>query len=232
MTLEADEKRFITLRNGLWVIGFIVVVGFIAGAFLLNRSQNAINALSSQVQGLEKQVSQLERSFHFFALGDTPVVLIGGSVDLQSKTKTNWQPETTVPGGYYATGENPIGTISIKNFAGDSEFTRVMTNEQSWVVTVVGDQANAITVSQAVGDPTIHVAPVSGPLTLPSTTKLHYHKHGMRCPGGKDDCDNLQTVSITVNNIPRGTFTCTNGLPTPSVPNPSGKCRVEFVEGK
>jgi hypothetical protein len=227
MTLEADEKRFITLKNALWGIGILVVVGLVAGAILLNRSNTAISALSSQVQGLEKQVSQVEKALNVFVPVDSPVVLIGGSVNLQTNTQTTWQPDPTVTGGYYASGDRPVGTISFRN-PGDGEFTRVMTNGQSWVVTVVSNQANAFTVSQAANDPTIHVAPVSGTLT-PNTTNLHYHKRGMECGGGGDACDTLETVSVTVNNIPLGVFNCTDAAPTPTHPV-SGHCRVAFVE--
>jgi hypothetical protein len=231
MTLE-EEKRFVTLRNALWGIGVLVVVGLIAGAFLFHRAENAIDVVSSQLKEVEKQVIQVEKSLNVFASGDTPVVLIGGSVDLQASSKTNWQPDTTVPGGYYASGEGSIGAISIRN-PGDGELTRVMTSGQSWVVTVVSDQANSITVNQATSDPIIHVTPLSGTLTLPTTMpkKLHYHKRGMVCPGGRDDCDTLQTISITVNNVPLGVFSCTDAAPTPSHPsgNP-GHCRVAFIE--
>jgi hypothetical protein len=234
MTIEADDKRFITLRNGLWVVGVLVAIGLIGGVFLFNRSENAINAIYSEVNGLKTEVNalktQVEKSLNVFASGDTPVVLLWGSVDLQSKTKMNWQTDPQVPGGYQTSGEHPTGAISIRNFDGSGEFTRVMTNGQPWVVTVVSNSANGITVSQAANDPDIHVAPVSGPLTLPSATMLHYHKRGIECPGGRNDCDTLETVSIMVNNISRGTFTCTNGPPTPSVPNPAGHCRVAFVE--
>jgi hypothetical protein len=238
VTLETDEKRFLALRNGLWAVGIIVVGGIVAAALRFNSLQNETNAISSQVQGLQGQVSQIQQSLSFFAIGDTPVVLIGGSVDLQTGSKTTWKPDPNVPGGYYASGENSIGTISIKNALGDTEFTTVMTNGESLEVMVVSNQVKAITVSQAAKaakDPTIHVAlvtPAPGTLNSPSATMLHYHKRGMECPGGRDNCDNLETVSVTVNNISRGTFTCTNGPPTPSVPNPVGKCRVAFIEGK
>jgi hypothetical protein len=231
MTLEVDEKRFLTLRNALWAIGSLVVVGLIAGAILSYRSNTAISALSSKVDGLKTEV---EKSLVVVRPVDTPVVLIGGSVDAQTNNKTSWQSDPAIAGGYYASGKYPIGAISIRN-PGDGEFVRVMTKGQSWVVTVVGNQSNAITVSQDANDPKIHVISVSGTLSPSSTTNptnLHYHKRGMACEGGGEKCDVLETVSITVNNIPLGVFNCTDVPPAPSHSGNSGHCRVAFVEEK
>ena len=166
--------------------------------------------------GIVAIVNQIQAA----ASGDTPVILIGGSVDLNAKK--NWQTDTT-PGAYYAQGGGMIGTISIRNPKED-QVVNVKTEGQPWTVTVVSDQTDAVQVNQAAGDPNIHVAPLSGTLTKPTATTLHYHRSGMQCPGGGDSCDKLLNVTVTVNGIPLGIFNCTDS------PVISGHCRVVFIE--
>lgn len=157
---------------------------------------------------------------------DTPVVLVGASVDLDAPSQ--WNPDAT-SGTYYAQGGTPIVKISVRD-PQDHEVVSIGTAGQPWQVTVTSDggdgsSPNTVLVSQAATESNIHVAPINntGSLTLSSGTRLHYHRRGMSCPpGSNNSCDKLMSVSITVGNITLGPINCTDG------PGITGHCRVAF----
>lgn len=252
MTIEVDEKRFLTLRNALWAIGVIVVVGFIIGAVLFNRSQNAINAVSSQVQALEKQVSRVENALHVLAV-DTPVVLIGGSLRLKQHSTsgtTTWTPLGDGRNGYSTSGTGPIATIVIKNNSdqndeGDPSTDRLQVSipgNTAWKVDLYTDkpapntpkvtispEANLSVIDMVLDNSQIGILCPDPTTSRANPKEVDYNENG-KCPSqpGPDLATSFTSMTVTVGNNVVGSLNCFDAVATPGSVTPPNHCKVVF----
>jgi hypothetical protein len=246
MTLEADEKRFLTLRNTLWGLGSLVAVGLIAGVFLLLRSEKAINRV-------DREVEQVEDSLNGDV--DTPVILIGGSVTFKQKskgTKLNWDPLTDGRNGYTTNGKGPIATIVIKaNYEGtDSEindgstdrlrvsvpdgktwsvdlFTKKPSPNKAKVTISSSDTSKLSTIDMVLLDSKLGILCPDATTSVKSVANVYYNDSGS-CPNPPvaDENTFFTSITVTVDNKVVGTLNCFSVDSTGTTVD--NKCRVVF----
>jgi len=247
MTIETDEKRFLTLRNALWVIGTLVVVGLAAGAFLFYRADNAIDAESDQLKIQSSQLKQIEKQV-IFAAQDTPVVLLGGSLKLMqastSATKT-WTPLGTGI-GYSTAGTGPISTIVIKNNSGGSDETDRLQvsipDNTSWSVDLftqkpfpnkakvtISPEANMSTIDMVLDNNGQIGILCPDPTTSPANPTTVYYNDSGKCPSpAASDAQTVFTsMTVTVDSIVVGSLNCFDAVVTPGSVSPN-HCKIVF----
>jgi hypothetical protein len=243
MTIEVDEKRFLTLRNALWAIGIVVVVGLVAGAILLNHSNSAISALSSEIDGLKTEV----KSLIVLRPVDTPVVLIGGSLKLMP-TKT-WTPLPPGSGnGYSTAGTAPIATIVIMNNsdgAGTDPTTdrlRVsIPDNTTWSVDLftqkpfpnkakvtIRPETDMSVIDMVLDNPQVGILCPDPTTNPPAPTMVYYNDSG-KCPNppASDGQTSFTSMTVTVGANVVGTLNCFDAVVTPGSVGPN-HCKVVF----
>jgi hypothetical protein len=248
MTLEADEKRFITLRNALWVIGILVVVGLAAGVFLFNRADKAIDAESDQLKVQSSELKLIEKQV-IIAAQDTPVVLLGGSLKLMqassSATKT-WTPLGT-GNGYSTSGTGPISTIVIMNNSNgagtDTDRLRVsIPDSTTWSVdlytqkpfpnkakvTISPDASNMSVIDMVLDNPQVGIL-CPDPTTSPGNPTTVYYNDSGKCPNpaAADAQTVFTSMTVTVNSQVVGTLNCFDAVVTPGSVS-ANHCKVVF----
>jgi hypothetical protein len=245
MTLEADERRFITLRNALWVVGILVVVGLVTGAYLFYHADNSIQALSSEVSKLKTQV---EKSL-VLASQDTPVVLLGGSLKLMqasSGTTKTWTPLGT-GNGYSTSGTGPISTIVIMNNSNgagtDTDRLRVsIPDNTTWSVdlytqkpfpnkakvTISSDASNANAIDMVLDNPQVGIL-CPDPTTSPASPTTVYYNDSGKCPNpaAADTQTVFTNMTVTVNSQVVGSLNCFDAVVTPGSVS-SNHCKIAF----
>jgi hypothetical protein len=160
--------------------------------------------------------------------GDTPVVLIGGSVTLgerSSDANQNWQP-ITAQKAYYAPAGTSIDTIVIKNNPDDGSTDRLSIPVAGvpWEIDLFTTEVTGIAVKIQPDSTTptnIDATAVSGTLCL--RNKDLYYSHAV-CPAGggppPQGADHFANVTIKINNVAIGTLNCVNYAGAPN------KCRI------
>ena len=232
MTLTTEDRSFFTRALVLTGVGIVVALG----ALMLARS--------GPPHFIENPA---------LPSGDTPVVLIGGSLTFKAGDSSYpWAPisGTTT---YQATPNYAIKTIVVKQDTGAggdggaaSDKLRVdVSNATSWEV----DEYISPAGGSPAGTPDVEVASISGVSSAPNAVSPIYLKpvRGFLCPaptgattisaikyGLTSGCPESQApapdlisfskVSITVNGQPQPTAT----LACLGTSDPQGKCRIVF----
>jgi hypothetical protein len=220
MTLMAEDRSFIIRALALTGAGIVVALG----ALMLARSGRTPVVEVPLVSG------------------DTPVVLVGGSLTFNAGDSTYpWAPVSGTT--YQTTPKYPILKIVVKqdtgtddSSAGSDKLRVDVSNATSWEVDEYISPAKA-------GDPDVQVTSITGVETNSGTASPIYLNlvKGYLCPGatkaitaitfglmsGCTDPPNtikFSKVSITINNQPQPTAT----LACYDSSDPQGQCRIVF----
>lgn len=216
MMMTPEDKKFVTQRFFLWG-SFFVLASSLVAAFLLGGSVGAIRSLFVKTAG---------------ASGDTPVVLIGGSLKFQARdTSYPWKMDT--PTTYHVSPNYPVQSIVIKakqvGTSGDDDDPTTdqlranVSNATSWEVDEFITQQGA---------PDLQVA---------SLTSLGYEinltaLNGYLCSGGTTISYGQQPGCVDQVVVSKVTLTVTEGdgpqqwgsINCVDSNNNPGKCRIVF----
>lgn len=213
--MTAEEKQFITQRIALVGLGVLVLGSTLVGAFFLGGSVKAIRTLFLKVTPA--------------ATGDTPLVLVGASLNFIARDATYpWLQDSATT--YHMSPNYPVKTIVIKAKSDDPEgdpttdrLRADVSNAASWEV------------DEFITQPDGSAAKVA------SITSMGYQINlaatGTLCPGGSTisygrnpgcvDAITFNSVSLTVTTqggatVTWGTIKCVDSNNTP------GKCKIVF----
>jgi hypothetical protein len=233
MTLSLDDLKLVTRRFALVGGGFFVLGGL---------------GLFAGIKFLESKIDAILATAHG---GDTPVVLVGGSLTFKSSAQSGaalqWQP---IPGSpnpaieYFVSPNYPIVKIGVKgpgqldtdapNAAdatpGQDRFTVDVSNAGSWQVDtfISGSGGTRVKVASlfapnGTNDIHLRVLTSSDPnatlCVVPGSTniRLGFGHTNTSCP---DTSSSFDSVDLTVDGVPAGTFMCKDGTGS------AGHCRI------
>ena len=185
----------------------------------------ALGYLAIKVMGNSIVAAQVVRPL---ALGDTPVVLIGGSVKLEehSRTGQNWLPVTPLT-TYGAPAGDPILTIVVKNNPGDGDGDALTDRLRipvpvgaSWEIDLATDEVHgtAVKIQPDSTTPTnIDATAITGALCFDSGNKRLNYSHSVCSGGNSPGTDTFTNIIVKINNVPIGTFNCVNSAGAPNL---------------
>jgi len=235
MPLDAEDKATITR-----LFLYVAVGSLIAGGVMLALLDRSVDRKLETIDG---KIERLPAQIHVFNSGDTPIVLVGDSVKLQThqsgSNQITWAPEPASTGypanGYYAQGQGAIASISIRDTSW-REYKNIPTGGKDFQIAINVESCgslvpDAVDVQQVTvsARPMIHVVPHDPhktflPKTLSQPTELEY-KHQFACPHGGAPDTTFSSVSVTVAGVQQD-VPCTDATTTP----PRKRCRVALTE--
>jgi hypothetical protein len=159
------------------------------------------------------------RNVNAQAHGDTPVVLVGGSVTLgeHSSSGSDWSPATTPGTSYTAPAASAISAIVVKATPSDPDADSP--NDRLHINVPMGNSWKIdILTSQLGNTKAVTITPSGSNIVATANTGQFCHvgrdlrySHNSNCPNPNQPDDTFSSVIVTINEIQIGNLNCNTG---------------------
>jgi hypothetical protein len=147
--------------------------------------------------------------------GDTPIVIVGGSVKLNQGASNDWTPVTA--GASSTTAAGPITAIVVKDASDGDKLTIAVDPSSTWEIDINSDltpgtPAVIITPGTVKTNLNVKAADSKGQLVKVGAKDLRFRRKSA-CPSGNCDAVGLTSITVIVDSVSLGTFNCNQSGP-------------------